>query len=235
VSNREQFPILPTEEQDFLQKMFDLDAKNYHVWSYRQWMVRHFNLWDSEREMHDVEALLNSDVRNNSAWNHRYFLRFAPREGLAAGMPTTNAEGEPRGRLQVVDEELIDAELEFAKEKILLAPNNRSPWVYARGVLKAAGRPLSEWKSFAERFVIEELDDKDQVVDVHVKSSLAVEWLADVYADAAETATDDSGQKVAFAVKMLTLLKDKYDPIRRNYWDYRIRSIEKGAATVIAA
>jgi protein farnesyltransferase/geranylgeranyltransferase type-1 subunit alpha len=235
VSNKEQFPTLPTKEQDFLKEMFDLDSKNYHVWAYRQWLVRHFDLWDSEQEIQDVETLLNSDVRNNSAWNHRYFLRFAPRTGLSAGLAGAKVLGEPPGRFEVVDEDVIDAELDYAKGNILIAPENRSPWLYARGVLRAAGRPLSEWKDFAGRFVMEELDDNDNVLDVHVKSSLAVEWLADVYGEEAKASEDDAKENAAEAVKMFTLLKEKYDPIRKNYWDYRIRSVEGGLSSAVSA
>jgi protein farnesyltransferase/geranylgeranyltransferase type-1 subunit alpha len=225
MSSRSTFPTLPPKELDFLMKMFSLDSKNYHVWTYRHWLVRHFNLWDTEREIRDVETLINRDVRNNSAWNHRYVLRFAPRAGPDAGMPGSGPPGAEKGRLSVVDEDLVEAELEYAKEKIILAPENRSPWLYARGVLRAAGRPLSEWKEFVGKFVTEEEDD-DGNVNVRVKSSLAVEWLADVYAEGtwAETEAEEKDRKTD-AVRMLTLLKEKYDPIRKNYWDYKIRML----------
>ncbi|KAL1985235.1 hypothetical protein VTN96DRAFT_8151 [Rasamsonia emersonii] len=232
MSSRTAFPTLPPKELDFLMEMFAQDAKNYHVWTYRHWLVRHFNLWDSEREIRDVETLINADVRNNSAWNHRYLLRFAPREGPEAGMPG-GVISDQKGRSDVVDEELVDAELDYAKEKILLAPENRSPWLYARGVLRAAGRPLSEWKDFASQFVTEEKTEDGQVVNVHVKSSLAVEWLADVLGEEAQT-EQESG-KIAEAVKMLTLLKEKYDPIRRNYWDYRIRQLKDSTSEPVTA
>jgi protein farnesyltransferase/geranylgeranyltransferase type-1 subunit alpha len=62
--------------------MFEQDSKNYHVWSYRQWLVKRFGLWDNAGEMESVERLLEVDVRNNSAWNHRWFLNFG-REGGA--------------------------------------------------------------------------------------------------------------------------------------------------------
>lgn len=215
-------------------EMFAQDAKNYHVWTYRHWLVRHFNLWDSEREIRDVETLIDADVRNNSAWNHRYLLRFAPREGPEAGMPG-GVTGDQKGRSDVVDEELVDTELDYAQKKILLAPENRSPWLYARGVLRAAGRPLSEWKDFASQFVTEEKTDDGQVVNVHVKSSLAVEWLADVFGEEAQTETEKENGKIAEAVKMLTLLKEKYDPIRRNYWDYRIRQLKDSTSEPVSA
>lgn len=212
MSSRTHFPSLPPKELDFLMEMFSQDSKNYHVWTYRHWLVRHFKLWDHPREIEDVNALLKADVRNNSAWSHRYMLRFGPRgdnepdAGMAnaGNMATTPAD---KGRLPVVDEDLVDAELLFAQEQIVRAPENRSPWWYARGVLRAAGRGLDEWEEFAAKFVHGEA----------IKSTHAVEWSADVYAE-----NEERWEK---AVGMFTLLKEKYDPIRKNYWDYRIRQI----------
>ncbi|KAE8351895.1 hypothetical protein BDV28DRAFT_10659 [Aspergillus coremiiformis] len=218
MSFREKFPTLPPGELDFLMEMFKQDAKNYHVWTYRHWLVRHFRLWDEPREIQDIDFLLSQDVRNNSAWNHRFMLRFGPRSDEPdGGMPNSTAPSPEKGRLAVVDEDLVDAELEYVKGKLIRAPENRSPWAYARGVLRASGRPLSEWKDFAKLFVLEKLED-GKVVDVEVKSSHAVEWLADVYAQEGESTTSE-------AVRMFTLLKEKYDPIRKNYWDYRMRMI----------
>ncbi|OKL64691.1 hypothetical protein UA08_00154 [Talaromyces atroroseus] len=236
MSSREHFPALPSDELDFLMDMFAADSKNYHVWSYRQWLVRHFDLWDEPREISDVNTLLNEDVRNNSVWNHRYLLRFAPRQGPEAAMATGSYTlgGDEKGRLDVVDEDVVDAELGYAQSKIVLAPENRSPWLYARGVLRAAGRPLSEWKGFASRFITEEIvGDAGNDTIIHVKSSIALEWLADVSGEEAthqELEEDARKEKVAEAVKMLKLLKDKYDPIRKNYWDYKIHQLSVAVA-----
>ncbi|KAJ5892800.1 hypothetical protein N7504_009491 [Penicillium tannophilum] len=212
MSSRQHFPSLPPKELDFLMEMFAQDSKNYHVWTYRHWLVRHFKLWDHPREIEDVNVLIKADVRNNSAWSHRYTLRFGPRAdnehdaGMvnAGDMSTTPAE---KGVLAVVDEDMIDAELEFAQNAIVRAPENRSPWSYARGVLIASGRSLGEWEEFAGKFVVSE--------DI-VKSSHAVEWLADVYA---------ADERKGKAVEMLGLL-EKYDPIRKNYWDYRVKMLD---------
>ncbi|PGH30547.1 protein farnesyltransferase/geranylgeranyltransferase type-1 subunit alpha [[Emmonsia] crescens] len=235
MSNSKSFPTLPATEQQFLMQMFALDSKNYHVWTYRHWLVRHFKLWDHPQELSDVETLINQDVRNNSAWNHRWMLKFGPRGDVDSGMPLgVDEQRGHKGSLDVVDEELIDAELEYAKAKILLAPENRSPWAYARGVLRAAGRPLAELKGFAAKFILEEIEDDGAVVKYQVKSSLAVEWLADVYAEEAEkNDAEEEKERKAEAVKMLTLLKDKYDPIRKNYWDYRIRMLDGESVAVV--
>ncbi|BCS00910.1 bifunctional protein farnesyltransferase/protein geranylgeranyltransferase [Aspergillus luchuensis] len=224
MSRTDYFPSPPAKEPDFLMEMFAQDSKNYHVWTYRHWYVRHFKLWDAPREIQDVEALIASDVRNNSAWNHRFMLRFGPRDNEPdAGMPNSGGDPSEKGRLAVVDEDVVDAELQYAKSKIVRAPENRSPWSYARGVLRAAGRPLSEWKEFAGKFVVDKEDG-----GVEVKSSHAVEWLADVFVAESEPTSEQE------AVRMLTLLKEKYDPIRSNYWDYRIRTITSAAVPATA-
>jgi len=96
--------------------------------------------------------------------------------------------------------------------------------------LRAANRLLSEWKGFASKFVIDEIDDAGNVIKAHVKSSLALEWLADVYAEDAQVeGAEAERENTANAVRMLTLLKEKYDPIRKNYWDYKMRIVTEGS------
>ena len=48
------------------------DAKNYHAWGHRQWVLRTFGGW--EEELAYVEELLQEDLRNNSAWNQRFYV-----------------------------------------------------------------------------------------------------------------------------------------------------------------
>ncbi|KAK2748319.1 CAAX geranylgeranyltransferase alpha subunit [Myotisia sp. PD_48] len=232
LSDRKSFPTMPPGEHDFLVKILHLDSKNYHVWVYRHWLVRHFELWDSPREIQDVEFLINDDVQNNSAWNHRWMLKFGPRGTVDSGLPnvTRNTTADAGwGKLEVVDEELVDAEIKYAQEKVVLAPENRSPWAYMRGVLRVSGRPLGDLKQFAQKFVMEELHDDGATKEVQVKSSLALEWLADVFTEEAQAQTvmADAEQKKSDATRMLTLLKEKYDPIRKNYWDYKIHNLNK--------
>lgn len=69
-----------------------------------------FSLYDKELEY--VEQLINDDVRNNSAWNQRYFVI----------SNTTKFE-----------QEVIDREIDYALEKIDLVRGNESAWNYLRG------------------------------------------------------------------------------------------------------
>lgn len=168
-------------------------------------------------------------------------LKFGPRGDVDGGMPGSGSKSGSGGRLlDVVDEDLVDAEIGYVRGKILLAPQNRSPWAYARGVLRVSGRGLGELKGFAESFVTTTTKEGgSSSPQVAVKSGHALEWLADVYAEEAKAEAEKDEVKAkeeesspakkdwkAEALKMLTLLKEKYDPIRKNYWDYRIRQLE---------
>ena len=42
-----------------MEDIFISDAKNYHAWSYRIWLVEHFSLWEGELE--DVERMIKED------------------------------------------------------------------------------------------------------------------------------------------------------------------------------
>jgi protein farnesyltransferase/geranylgeranyltransferase type-1 subunit alpha len=67
----------PGPELEFIANSLQVDAKNYHTWSYRQWILAYFNddaLWSHELDF--VESMLENDVRNNSAWHHRFFVVF---------------------------------------------------------------------------------------------------------------------------------------------------------------
>ena len=62
--------------------------------------------------MEYVDRLLEDDIRNNSAWNQRYFV-------------ITNTTG--------FTEEVIARELGFTLDKIRTVTNNESAWNYLRG------------------------------------------------------------------------------------------------------
>lgn len=64
------------------------------------------------KELEYVEALLLEDVRNNSAWNQRYFVL------------ENTTKFEP---------EIIDREVDFAISKIQIVKGNESPWSYLKG------------------------------------------------------------------------------------------------------
>jgi protein farnesyltransferase/geranylgeranyltransferase type-1 subunit alpha len=49
------------------------DAKNYHAWSNRLWVLKTYGGWAGELAF--CSGLLDADVYNNSAWNHLYQVK----------------------------------------------------------------------------------------------------------------------------------------------------------------
>lgn len=70
----------------------------------------HFSLYDNE--LNYIESLLEIDVRNNSAWNQRYFV-------------INNTTG--------FTEEVLKREITFVLDMIKNAKENESAWNYLRG------------------------------------------------------------------------------------------------------
>lgn len=197
---------LARSEADFLMQMLEQDTKNYHVWSYRQYLVRKLSMWgDTERQ--SIEGMIDDDVRNNSAWSHRFFLVFSDPAYTTPDSHATEADLK-------IPAEIIDREVEYAKQKATLAPQNQSPWNYLRGVLVKGGRPLGEAREFAEGFIKELGSVKDN--KERVRSSHALDLLADIYKEA--------GDKER-AELCLQRLGDKWDRIRKGYWEYRKRAL----------
>ncbi|EGZ24299.1 hypothetical protein PHYSODRAFT_556892 [Phytophthora sojae] len=103
-----------SEEKALCEASIDIDSKNYHAWAHRQWAVKTFGLWDGELEY--VDKLLLEDVRNNSAWNYRWFV-LSNTSGLATAADRQR-------------------EVDYALEKVSIAVHNESPWNYIRGLIR---------------------------------------------------------------------------------------------------
>jgi len=191
---------LETSERDFMTQMFDMDAKNYHVWSYRSYLCRKLNMWN-DTELRSIESLLQRDIRNNSAWSHRFFVVFSNPAYTTPDSKATEYDAK-------IPSEIIDRELEFGKQATFMAPQNPSPWNYIRGVLRKGGRELGSLEGFAGEFV--KLGEGEGEEDV--RSSHALDFLADVWSQKGEVGKADEA---------LRLLGDRYDRIRKNYWDWR--------------
>jgi protein farnesyltransferase/geranylgeranyltransferase type-1 subunit alpha len=198
---------LGKSETDFVVRILSHDSKNYHVWSYRQYIVGKLGLW-TPAELGAAQNMIEDDVRNNSAWSHRFYVIFSnPKQSTPESPPTAHDPAVPS--------EVIDREIAYTKEKIVIAPQNQSSWNYLRGVLAKGGRGLTSLDGFAEQFVdnLGEGDEKEIV-----KSSHALDWLADAY--------KEQGDKDR-AKLCLQRLSDKWDPVRAGYWKFRMSEIDK--------
>lgn len=201
----------PAAELSFISKVLAVDSKNYHTWAYRQWLLAHFDqedLWSLE--LPSVELLLQEDVRNNSAWHHRFFVVFD--SGVREG-------DEDR-------EQVLRREINFTKQKIAIAPNNLSAWNYLRGILDRVEVKYATLKDFVvlyttpreERPVVEEevldLDNPRPSSSASLPCALAIEFLADICLEEGDTTK---------AAELFTSLAEEHDTMRKRYWDYRVK------------
>ncbi|WFD40400.1 galactose-6-sulfurylase [Malassezia japonica] len=216
----------PSRELAFTSTVLDLDSKNYHTWAYRQWVLAHFGglhkhdnkveapgagafpaLWDGELAY--VDNMLEADVRNNSAYNHRWFCVW--------------------GRLlegRIVPPELEakrQEEIDYALNKIAVAPNNASPWNYLRGVCTALtprvpmhtidGRVLS----YIPQPDHERAAQQPEVDEAGKTPAHALEWLLD---SAAERIKAGDATLRPTCSALLARLAHA-DPARTKYWQFR--------------
>jgi len=99
-----QLGVIP-DELTTLDCLSQEESKNYHCWTYRQWYVSLHTLW--AKDLFTMDTYIREDVRNNSAWNHRAFCV----RSLACALVTR-------------------AEIDYTLDKIALALQNESPWLY---------------------------------------------------------------------------------------------------------
>lgn len=235
----------PSRELDFTRANLSLDAKNYHTWAYRQWVLAHFGglhehdeklrapgagafpqLWDGELAF--VDEMLAEDIRNNSAYNHRWFCIFG-----------RGAEGR---RISPSLQTTRDAEITYALEKIAMAPNNASPWNYLRGYVEGSPRlctaleprkPMTDIADQVAAFV----PDRDHVhsaehpeIDEAGRTPpYALEWLLDAAIEQYQASQDEALRNEGRAVRNLLtqiLARLRYaDPARTKYWEFRALSL----------
>ncbi|CAH2354058.1 protein farnesyltransferase/geranylgeranyltransferase type-1 subunit alpha [[Candida] railenensis] len=178
-------------EFPIVDEMLSQDSKNHHVWSYRKWLVERFKLYRDEREIEFVAKRIEYDVKNNSAWTHRFFIKFGDEQ---------------------VDQNVINEEIDYVKQKIQEAPQNASSWNYLIGIYQKFKKPdeLIDLEEFCQEFA--NINEENVI-----KSSYALELLGKI------NVKKNNKPK---AIEIYSLLKDIYDPIRKNYWTYQIKEIE---------
>lgn len=191
-------PSIKTE-LPILEAMIDDDTKNYHVWSYRKWCVSFFK--DFEHELSFVNKLVDRDIYNNSAWNHRMFIM--------KNIP--------------IDDAILNEEINYVKDRIELVPQNVSSWNYLRGLYSnfKENKFDDEILKFAHKFVGFDLSLNIPSELPSIESSFALEFIAFVQS------TDKAHMNREIAINSYQSLATKYDPIRKNFWNYKIKQLEQ--------
>lgn len=145
-----------------------------------------------------MDKLISADVRNNSAWNQRFFV--LKHTGLGA--------------------EVLQREVKYALTRIQLVKNNESSWSFLRGLLLQGGDGTLD--QFAEV-----ADFCEELYTQNCRSPHLLAFLIDMYEErcmrtAAVCGSDVAElQRLAERVKELCdSMKNRYDKIREKYWAY---------------
>lgn len=258
-------------ERLIIEMIFSEDAKNYHAWSHLVWLMSWDSInivtnikslfgsdddedddeEDEEEEELDtgyhvspinvqtgqldigasgeidfIENLLYMDVYNNSAWSYRHFII----QKLLAQEPE---ELQAKLRLH---------EFLFLKFSIAKAPQNESPWNYARSIFDLTDKNLraqnldyltvliEDYVPFEltntampttavskENEEIEEIIESNST-EIILKSTHALELF--VYMNSVTIEDSKEPEKQAHLVKTALDLLTKYVPIRKSYWSF---------------
>jgi len=158
------------------------------AWSHRQWILSTISSEDFyTRELDFIHKLLLVDVRNNSAWNQRWFATHK-------GCPT----------IPLSKEDALE-EAGYAWSCIVLDVWNESPWRYFLGVgkeqcLKTSNKGSWEWGEWEQKL---ELLAEEEEKPCHILMGVQVDIL-EIMGD------NDSRTKVSPKVKFLPI------PSRKN-------------------
>ncbi|KAJ3357097.1 CAAX geranylgeranyltransferase alpha subunit [Entophlyctis luteolus] len=189
----------------YLNEQMELDSKNYHAWSYRQWLVKRFNIW--HRELADVNHLIDLDLRNNSAWNHRFFY-FSYKPG---GFTKDD----------------VASEMDFSMTLIRKAPHNESSWNYLKGIVKTL--PLDE-----SRLELLEKEVRKIIAGNEFVVYAGAFLLAFLEGKISKETEVEQKKELQDEAKKLCNDLIKHDVIRMKYWNYRLTLLSAPPRSVVA-
>lgn len=172
------------------------DAKNFHAWQYRQWTLGRFSLWS--RELQFVDRLLDVDALNNSAWNQRF------RAVLAISGPAEGAGGP-------LPADIVADELQYCLRRLECECDNEAAWNYARGMAARAGTGLGGCLRLQQL-------GRGQLEEGGSRHALA--FLVDSLVES------DDATALEEACRIIKLLAEQYDPVRKRYWLYRLAKLQ---------
>lgn len=202
-------------ELHYVAGVLDEDAKNYHAWSHRQWIIMTLptsaTLWSNEKQY--THSLLERDCRNNSAWNQRWFVVH-------------------RGSKDPLSGEECREEAEYALESVGGDPYNESPWRYLIGVLRERVKVLTREGGDIGEFIdgyLTKIEDTKQKLSSKVENPNDCYNLTSAYIDLLQMKGDQNSlsQAADFARELSSL----YDTIRAKYWNMREEELRAAVTT----
>lgn len=152
-----------------------------------------------EDELTFVDRLIADDLRNNSAWNQRFFVLkhfgFTP--------------------------EVIQRELHYVMNRIRVIKNNESAWNFLKGILKHGDGTLDQNSDVVE--FCEELYDSG------IRSPYLLAFLIDLYEEKCLKSDNAGNREILSRkiYSLCDDMSKKHDIIRRKYWQYFAEQLKK--------
>jgi protein farnesyltransferase/geranylgeranyltransferase type-1 subunit alpha len=165
-----------------------------------------------EDEISFLDELMNDDVRNNSAWNQRWFV--AHRGSKSAPFSLAQAE----------------SEVQFAIEKAKVDPYNESPWKYFIAIIKEQSRRIGNTEEFPAFLALCEKaieETKVSFEEASKKDGMECTHLLSAYVDILEIKGGEDCRENALG--FMHALETRYDPIRKKYWKLRAEKLQKSS------
>lgn len=188
---------LPPNEYETLDAVYEDDATNYHMWTYRVWVTGHYKTWDAECE--DVAGKLEASPKNNSLWSYRQYLIFS--------------------RKKYAD--VAKSEVAFAQRHIARDGKNESAWFYYKGILlHSPGKAVEDKKevlALAETLKEEARKFSEGILSADKQNRFAMTLLVDICKEKAETTSN--------AIALCSQLAE-VDKIRNKYWNWQKHKLQ---------
>ncbi|CAJ1928165.1 unnamed protein product [Cylindrotheca closterium] len=201
-------------ELAYYESVIDIDSKNYHCWSNRQWFLCTLNdddLW--ERELEYTEELIDDDQRNNSAWNQRWTVVH-------------------KGTKNPLSLEITKSEADFCLTSgCKVDPYNESPWRYLVALLQEQLKHEKTDTAVAEEMIREYEQKSASLAQILVDAQRDPEKCVNMTwarVDMLEMAGDKASLEQS--VRMARDLETQHDVVRNKYWKLRISQLQEKLA-----
>ncbi|EUB62378.1 Protein farnesyltransferase/geranylgeranyltransferase type-1 subunit alpha [Echinococcus granulosus] len=206
-------------EFELIREILADDAKNYHAWQYRRWLVDFFSV-PVKCELKFCEHMILDDSLNNSAWNHRFY--------------TVIEEG--------LDDTVFDREMNYAVTQLKSMPHNECACNYLLGLISplpstvaTSDAKLVHKRLLMVRDAIEDLIENDP--DGAGDSPPILALLIDLFHTSLQhrllkptpsTESLETLREIADSARNICdRLALELNRVRANYWRYRRDQIEK--------
>ncbi|KAI9011164.1 hypothetical protein BC832DRAFT_549872 [Gaertneriomyces semiglobifer] len=120
-------------ELKLLNKLLDMDARNFHGWDYRRYVVAQSGKRTAQDEFSYTTTKIRQNFSNYSAWHLRSKVLLA-------------AFGDNAEELEAV----IKAEFELVRNALFTEPEDQSGWLYHRWLLSLRVDDFARWKGELE-------------------------------------------------------------------------------------